>query len=75
MALRIATRLPRLVIVGAVLLLASATLAVGAAKGVGVTGCLCLASLQVDFPVSVKGTSVGAYELKDTIFLRNSSRI
>lgn len=40
-----------------------------------VTGCLCLASLQVDFPVSVKGTSVGAYELKDTIFLRNSSRI
>jgi hypothetical protein len=32
MALRIATRLPRLVIVGAVLLLASATLAVGAAK-------------------------------------------
>jgi prepilin-type N-terminal cleavage/methylation domain-containing protein len=40
-----------------------------------VTGCLCLASLQVDFPVSVKGTSVGAYELKDTIFLRNSTRI
>ena len=39
------------------------------------TGCLCLASLQVDFAVSVKGTSVGAYELKDTIFLRNSSRI
>ncbi len=32
MALRIATRLPRLVVVGAVLLLASATLAVGAAK-------------------------------------------
>lgn len=40
-----------------------------------VTGCLCLASLQVDFPVSVKGTSVGAYELNDTIFLRNSTRI
>jgi prepilin-type N-terminal cleavage/methylation domain-containing protein len=40
-----------------------------------VTGCLCLASLQVDFPVSVKGTSVGAYELTDTIFLRNSTRI
>jgi prepilin-type N-terminal cleavage/methylation domain-containing protein len=40
-----------------------------------VTGCLCLASLQVDFPVSVKGTSIGAYELKDTIFLRNSTRI
>ena len=32
MALRIATRLPRLLIVGVVLLLASATLAVGAAK-------------------------------------------
>ena len=32
MALRIATRLPRLVVVGAVVLLASATLAVGAAK-------------------------------------------
>jgi hypothetical protein len=32
MALRIATRLPRLAVVGAVLLLASATLAVGAAK-------------------------------------------
>jgi hypothetical protein len=32
MALRIATRLPRLVVVGVVLLLASATLAVGAAK-------------------------------------------
>jgi prepilin-type N-terminal cleavage/methylation domain-containing protein len=40
-----------------------------------VTGCLCLASLQVDFPVSLKGTSVGAYELQDTIFLRNSTRI
>jgi hypothetical protein len=40
-----------------------------------VTGCLCLASLQVDFPVSVKGTGVGAYELQDTIFLRNSTRI
>src|SRR5437867_3210280 len=32
MALRIATRLPRLAVIGAVLLLASATLAVGAAK-------------------------------------------
>jgi prepilin-type N-terminal cleavage/methylation domain-containing protein len=38
-------------------------------------GCGCLASLQADFAVSVKGTSVGAYELKDTIFLRNSTRI
>ncbi len=40
-----------------------------------VTGCLCLASLQVDFNVSVTGTSVGAYDLTDTIFLRNSTRI
>src|SRR5438105_13360135 len=32
MALRIATRLPRLAVLGAVLMLASATLAVGAAK-------------------------------------------
>jgi Tfp pilus assembly protein PilW len=39
------------------------------------TGCGCLASLQVDFAVSVKGTAVGAYELTDTIFLRNSTRI
>jgi type II secretory pathway pseudopilin PulG len=38
-------------------------------------GCLCLASLQVDFAVSVKGTNIGAYDLQDTIFLRNSSRI
>jgi hypothetical protein len=37
MALRIATRLPRLAIVGAVLLLASATLAVGAAKKMAAT--------------------------------------
>ena len=38
-------------------------------------GCGCLASLQVDFAVSVKGTAIGAYELTDTIFLRNSTRI
>jgi type II secretory pathway pseudopilin PulG len=38
-------------------------------------GCGCLASLQVDFAVSVKGSAVGAYELTDTIFLRNSTRI
>jgi type II secretory pathway pseudopilin PulG len=38
-------------------------------------GCGCLASLQVDFAVSVKGTAVGAYELTDTIYLRNSTRI
>jgi prepilin-type N-terminal cleavage/methylation domain-containing protein len=40
-----------------------------------VTGCGCLASLQVDFTVSVKGNSLGAYELSDTVFLRNSTRI
>jgi type II secretory pathway pseudopilin PulG len=38
-------------------------------------GCGCLASLQVDFAVSIKGSAVGAYELTDTIFLRNSTRI
>jgi type II secretory pathway pseudopilin PulG len=38
-------------------------------------GCGCLASLQVDFAVSVKGSAVGAYELTDTIYLRNSTRI
>ena len=38
-------------------------------------GCGCLASLQIDFAVSIKGTAVGAYELTDTIFLRNSTRI
>lgn len=39
------------------------------------SGCGCLASLQVDFTVSVKGTSVANYELVDTIYLRNSTRI
>jgi prepilin-type N-terminal cleavage/methylation domain-containing protein len=38
-------------------------------------GCKCLASLQVDFVVSNKGSSVEAYELTDTIFLRNSTRL
>jgi type II secretory pathway pseudopilin PulG len=38
-------------------------------------GCGCLASLEVDFAVSVKGSAIGAYELTDTIFLRNSTRI
>jgi type II secretory pathway pseudopilin PulG len=38
-------------------------------------GCGCLASLRVDFAVSIKGTAIGAYELTDTIFLRNSTRI
>lgn len=39
------------------------------------TGCGCLASLEVDFAVSVQGDNRGAYELKDTIYLRNSERI
>ena len=39
------------------------------------TGCQCLASLQVDFQVSIKGTTIGAYDLTDTIYLRNSTRI
>ncbi len=39
------------------------------------TGCNCLASLRVDFAVSVKGNAVGAYELTDTIYLRNSTRV
>jgi type II secretory pathway pseudopilin PulG len=39
------------------------------------TGCSCLASLRVDFPVSVKSSTVDAYELADTIYLRNSSRL
>jgi prepilin-type N-terminal cleavage/methylation domain-containing protein len=38
-------------------------------------GCQCLASLQVDFPVSNKGSTKDAYELSDTVFLRNSSRL
>jgi prepilin-type N-terminal cleavage/methylation domain-containing protein len=38
-------------------------------------GCKCLASLQVDFVVSNKGSTVEAYELTDTIFLRNSTRL
>jgi prepilin-type N-terminal cleavage/methylation domain-containing protein len=38
-------------------------------------GCSCLASLRVDFVVSLKGSTVGAYELTDTIYLRNSTRV
>ena len=39
-------------------------------------GCGCLASLQVDFTISVKGSStVDTYDLGDTIYLRNSTRI
>lgn len=41
-----------------------------------VTGCGCLASLAVDFKVSLKSSAtVGAYQLRDTIYLRNSTRI
>jgi prepilin-type N-terminal cleavage/methylation domain-containing protein len=40
------------------------------------SGCGCLASLRVDFNVSVKGsTTVASYDLIDTIYLRNSTRI
>jgi prepilin-type N-terminal cleavage/methylation domain-containing protein len=38
-------------------------------------GCKCLASLRVDFVVSVKGSTIDAYELTDTIYLRNSGRV
>jgi prepilin-type N-terminal cleavage/methylation domain-containing protein len=38
-------------------------------------GCQCLASLQVDFPVSNRGSTRDAYELSDTVFLRNSTRL
>ena len=39
------------------------------------SGCGCLASLQLDFPVSLKGSTIDQYELTDTIYLRNSTRI
>lgn len=38
-------------------------------------GCTCLASLQLDFKVSNRGSSADAYELTDTVFLRNSTRL
>jgi prepilin-type N-terminal cleavage/methylation domain-containing protein len=38
-------------------------------------GCQCLASLQVDFAVSTRGSTKDAYELTDTVFLRNSTRV
>jgi prepilin-type N-terminal cleavage/methylation domain-containing protein len=38
-------------------------------------GCSCLASLRVDFVLSNKGSAVDAYELTDTVFLRNSTRL
>jgi prepilin-type N-terminal cleavage/methylation domain-containing protein len=38
-------------------------------------GCQCLASLRVDFAVSNKGSTKDAYELTDTVFLRNSTRV
>jgi prepilin-type N-terminal cleavage/methylation domain-containing protein len=39
------------------------------------SGCGCLASLEVDLVISLKGSSIGRYELTDTIYLRNSTRI
>jgi prepilin-type N-terminal cleavage/methylation domain-containing protein len=39
-------------------------------------GCSCLASLKVDFVISLRGsTTLDTYELTDTIFLRNSTRL
>jgi prepilin-type N-terminal cleavage/methylation domain-containing protein len=38
-------------------------------------GCTCLASLRVDFVVSNKRSNLAAYELTDTVFLRNSTRL
>lgn len=38
-------------------------------------GCSCLASLRVDFVVSNKRSNLAAYELTDTVFLRNSTRL
>lgn len=40
------------------------------------TGCGCLEALDVDFEISLKGSAVtDAYELTDSIYLRNSTRI
>jgi prepilin-type N-terminal cleavage/methylation domain-containing protein len=40
------------------------------------SGCGCLEALTVDFKISLKGSAVrDAYELADTIYLRNSARI
>jgi prepilin-type N-terminal cleavage/methylation domain-containing protein len=38
-------------------------------------GCSCLASLQLDFTVSKRSSTTDAYELTDTVFLRNSTRL
>ena len=38
-------------------------------------GCQCLASLTVNLPVSLRGSTAAAYDLTDTIFLRNSTRL
>jgi prepilin-type N-terminal cleavage/methylation domain-containing protein len=41
-----------------------------------VAGCSCLEALDVDFKVSVRSSAVkDAYELTDSIYLRNSARI
>ena len=40
------------------------------------TGCGCLEALAVDFKISLKGSAVNeAYELSDSIYLRNSARL
>ena len=39
------------------------------------TGCGCLLALDVDFPVSLRRSTVDSYELQDTIYLRNSTRV
>ena len=41
------------------------------------SGCSCLASLQVDFKLSLRSSNTGVdtYELTDTVFLRNSTRL
>ena len=71
MALRIATRLPRLAVLGAVLMLASATLAVGAAKRMsavrwGVAGDI-LTAWVLTFPASALVAGV-SYLLLAPIF-------
>ena len=45
-------------------------------SGTQSTGCGCLKYLDVDFKISLKSSqTVGAYELTDSIYLRNSTRI
>jgi hypothetical protein len=40
------------------------------------SGCGCLMNLPVDFKISLRRSeTIGAYELTDTVYLRNSTRI